>query len=295
MRRIDELKSRVGAHHVRIIEMGRGDDAKLRDELRKIGDKLNESTVLAIAAGDGTVSGTVHLLMTDSTLPDAARQVPILPLWGGNGNDLARMLNGSPPASLEAVLRDARPVALTPLLCRLDYPSGRHHEWVATNYVSVGASAYAITHVNSPRHRDNPLHHIPGARIFSEAVAVMNGLAEAPLFRIEERGVTRRIYERMMTNGPRFAKNSLLPVRLGESGYFMATFRHKNIIWLIGHVIRSIRRRRRPLRRETSFVCLDATRIQIDGESKKITAGTRVTVGLAPYQFCALSTMIREE
>lgn len=293
LRRIAELKEAAGPRHVYVIEMAKGQHGKVRDELRRLSRRFDEASVIAIAAGDGTVSTVVNLLMTDSELPDTARRVPVLPLWGGNGNDLARMLNGAPPPSIKPVIRHARPVSITPLLCRLDYPSGRKFEIVATNYVSVGASAYAITHVNSPGHRSNPLHKIPGTRIVSEAVAVMNGLTEAPLFRITERGATRKIYERMMTNGPRFAKNSLLPVELVEPGYFLATFRHKNIIWLIGHVIRSIRRNKRPLKRDTVFVCEDETRIQIDGESKKVPAGTRVTVGLAPYQFRALSTMIK--
>ncbi len=51
-------------------------------------------TLLCIGAGDGTVNLVVEVLLQAPGLSAEARRTPILPLWGGNANDLACMLNG---------------------------------------------------------------------------------------------------------------------------------------------------------------------------------------------------------
>ena len=62
-----------------------------RDETA-LAELLEPGDVLCIAGGDGTVNLAVNVLAEEE---QSAKRIPILPVWGGNGNDLARTLNGS--------------------------------------------------------------------------------------------------------------------------------------------------------------------------------------------------------
>src|SRR5689334_6949576 len=56
--------------------------------------QLGPRTLLAIAAGDGTVNMVVEMLFDGGRFSAKALKTPILPLWCGNANDLAHMLCG---------------------------------------------------------------------------------------------------------------------------------------------------------------------------------------------------------
>ena len=56
--------------------------------------ELGPHTLLCIAAGDGSINYLIQALLFEAVLPAEVRHTPVLPLWGGNGNDLASMLNG---------------------------------------------------------------------------------------------------------------------------------------------------------------------------------------------------------
>src|SRR6185437_8881055 len=97
-----------------------------------------------IAAGDGTVNLIVDLLLHDPALTTEQRQTPILPLWGGNANDLANMLNGAATRSkLRRLLQHGHVVSIRPIICTLSTPGGSRQVYAAACYASFGASAYA--------------------------------------------------------------------------------------------------------------------------------------------------------
>lgn len=294
-RRIAELKRLVGKARVVVIESLPGGFEPNKKLLEEYHSRLQEGAVLCVAAGDGTINLVATILLSSTKLSAALHEVPLLPLWGGNANDLANMLNGPERTPLENVLQRAEFIRVHPLSCLLEYPDGKKEERFAICYASFGATAYAAAHLNTPRHRRNPLHTIPGYRFISSALAGLNGLLEAPLFIISEGGERKTIYERTFINGSRFAKLNLMSVRLNERTFHMRTLRHKRAgrlashMWLLGLLHKNSRRLHRPV----AFRCEQAVLAQLDGEVVELPRGTHVTVRISDRSFRALSTRLR--
>jgi len=254
--RIRELKLILGLQKLHVINTIPGDFVQNRKNIEKISVNFDENTVIYVAAGDGTVGSIIETLTTSKKISDKARQAAILPLWCGNANDLANMLNGKAPNSLAKLLKKTKVVSITPLCCKLECDDGVKYDRIATCYISFGASAYAAKHINSTNHRHNPLHNLLGVRILSEIAASINGLIEAPVFRIEENGSIETIYERLITNGPRFAKNSLAPTRLTNHNFHMETFRRKSIFRFMAQAFDYVSRRSNNFyNQDVQFIC----------------------------------------
>ncbi len=85
-------------------------DAKLKKEIMRQPGR----TLICIGGGDGTVNAVVNALMRLSSSVDLS-ETPILPLWGGNANDFAYMLNGlSSRSTMRSLLGQGRAVAVYP-------------------------------------------------------------------------------------------------------------------------------------------------------------------------------------
>ena len=293
-RRIAELKRLVGNEHVMVIESLPHGLAANRRLLEARMQRFGSDAVLCVAAGDGTVNLAMETLVSSRKLADATRLTPLLPLWGGNANDLAHMLNGSERTSLGKVFAKAESVAIYPLACRLRYPDGEQETRVAACYASFGATAYAAAHLNRPRHRHNPWWNMPVSKPFGDFLAGANGLIEAPLFDINERGKRKKIYEREFINGSRFAKLNFASVRLTDRAFRVLTIRHKHIAWIANHLWQLFTRYGddRRVQDDVTFTCEHQAMAQFDGETLQLPAGTTVTVGLADTCFYALSTRL---
>lgn len=293
-RRIAELKRLVGDEHVEVIESLPDGPAANRRLLESSARRFGRDAVLCIAAGDGTVNLVMETLVSSKNLSGAARLTPILPLWSGNANDLAHMLNGSERTSLRKVFAKARPAAIYPLACQLRYPDGRQETRLAACYASFGATAYAAAHLNRPRHRHNPWWSMPVSKPFGDLLAGANGLIEAPLFDINEKGKRKKIYEREFINGSRFAKLNFASVKLTDRAFRMLTIRHKHIAWIMTHLWQLFTRysNDRQVQGDVTFTCEHQAMAQFDGETLQLPAGTVVTVGLADACFYALSTRL---
>lgn len=291
-RRIQELRHLVGSDHVHIIETSPTGRLSNRELLAEQSKQFTSDTVLCIAAGDGTVGQVVETLVLDSRISDTARQTPILPLWGGNANDLAHMLNGSKRSTIEKILRKSHVIRIYPLSCTLAYSDGRTETRVAACYMSFGATAYAAARLNKPQHRRNPLHRLPGGRTISEFAASFNGLVEAPVFKVIEDGEQRTMYERTFTNGSRFAKMDLLRIKLTDPKFFVWTGRYKHLGKISAQLVALLKGHITSSTRPVSFVSEDFIMAQFDGEPLEIPGGTAVTVSLAERPFLALSTKL---
>lgn len=295
-RRIHELHSMSPESELLYIETRAGGiepNATLFEAYR---DKLGPTTLICVGGGDGTINMVVHLLLHDQQFDDEARKTPILPLWGGNANDLAYMLNGRPSrTTLRRLLEAGAVVPIKPLRCTCKMPDGTTRTYTATSYASFGATAYVTQELEKVIRRRSPLRASPATRLGQETVAVARALFEAPTFSIRESDTTKVIFERIFLNGSRFAKVFGIPLRLTEEQFHRLTVERKHFGILVLHMIGISRKRNRNRVSgiHDAFTILDPTWAQFDGEAVNIAANTHVEVSLSSQPFYALSTRLR--
>ena len=290
---IDEIKNTYGASRIKVINQGADKSDDLFDSLVKVSPMFDDDTIIGVAAGDGTVSGVINTLLTHKDIPEKSRKVPILPLWSGNANDLAVMLNGAKPDSIDSVIKKGMKVKIYPIICRLTGLDGAKSTYLGSNYVSFGASGYAAQQLNTDSHRDNPLHRFSVLKAIGETVATLKGIGESKSFRIVEGDRVHYLYERLFMNGSRFAKNQVFPVELEKPGYTVVSFSRKNLLLAFIHMLNLLRKNK--LKQQTGsqrFTVHDDIIAQFDGETFRVTAGTRVEISLSDRPFYALSTLL---
>ncbi len=291
--RIAFIKQLMSHVPVRILELdvdqGRTTASLLKDEQKH----LNKGTLLCVAGGDGTVNSVLKYLMSAGS-PKEAAQAVVLPLWGGNANDLAHMLNG--PALKSAVpdiLRRGKRVPIRPLYCELISPAGERALYIASSYISFGASGLAARRLNTLLHRGSKWHKVPGGRIIRETFTVLETFARVSEFHITEEGSTTGIYERIFINGSRIAKVRPLPLKLTDDAFYKLTIKEKRLRAVVMYLRELFRRpEAEQTREEVTFVCEDRAWGQADGETFRVAAGTKVRVYRSPKPFYALSTRL---
>jgi len=291
-KRIKELRELFPSAPIDIIETARNGRQTTIKRLEAHVAGLQKDTLFCVAGGDGTANLVVEWLAQD-TLPGAVQRTPILPLWGGNANDLAHMLNG---AAYRVRLRDlfhaAHIVPIYPLRCEITTKQGQTHVRIAACYIGFGATAAVARRLNESDHRSSRVHRIPGGRRILEALTLLRVLMHMPSFDIKEAGDTRRIYERSFINGSRMAKLHPLPVRLTDISIIKTTVDKRSPATLL----RRLRTAGSPIEKtaaETTFTCKGAVWAQFDGEPMRIAAGSTVTVNRANKPFYALSLRLR--
>lgn len=295
--RIAELEHLCGKERVTVLETVPGGAEANRQLLRDNADLLGPHTLLCVAAGDGTLSLIIETLVIDPHLSSRARQTPILPLWGGNANDLAHMLNGPVNrTTLRDILENGQIVAIHPLACSLRAPHQKTTVRIAACYASFGATAFAAARLNEPEHRNHPLHHIPGGRFLKEALTGFSALMEAPTFKVKEQGDLKIVYERTFTNGPRFAKIGRLPLSLTDDVFYLSTVGHKRLLTILPSLLGFLQKRvaSKFMHDHADFTVQETTLAQFDGEPTEITAHTKITVKLSEQPFYALSTLLAD-
>jgi diacylglycerol kinase family enzyme len=297
LRRIAELRRLFGDDRVVVIDTVAGGAMANRRLLRKHAKLLGPHTLLCIVAGDGTVGMVVETLVQDDKLPDIARNTPILPLWGGNANDLAHMLNGSASlARLRHILARGEVVAIHPLACRLQPRGGKPKVRIAACYASFGATAFAAAKLSEPRSRTHPIHRIPGARFLREFIIGFSAVMEAPVFRVKEEEKVKIVYERTFTTGSRFAKVERLPVKLTDETFFLSTLEDKRWVSALPRIFQATQKRlaSRFTHDHADFTIEEKTLAQFDGEPAEIPAGTKVSVTMWEQPFYAVSTLLAD-
>ncbi len=258
--------------------------AMLRSRLSLLGP----DTLLCIAAGDGTVHQIINFLLNDPEASRNARLTPILPLWGGNANDLANMLNGAYlPNTFQALRRQGTVISVKPLRCKLDFADGTRRTIIASNYASFGATACVAHRLNGREHRKLSVGKLFLLRPLYEAMTTIKALIHSPRFEVEEYGQRRRIYEKIFANGPRFAKLNLMPARLAKATFYAHTFEHKRLFAILSRFTKSLHRHRADsfLLKRASFTILSPVTAQFDGETMELPLGTKVTLkrSLMPF------------
>ncbi len=293
--RIALLKRLMSHVPVRIMELDVDQGHTTASLLNSEQKHLGKGTLLCIAGGDGTVNSVLKYLMSSDS-PKEAAQTVLLPLWGGNANDLAHMLNG--PAFKNAIpdiLRRGQRVPIRPLCCELNSPAGERTLFIASSYISFGASGLAARRLNTLLHRGSNWHRVPGGRILRETFTVLETFARVSEFHITENSKTTGIYERIFINGSRIAKVRPLPLKLTDDAFYKLTIKEKRFRAVVMYLRELFRRpQAEQTREEVSFVCEDKAWGQADGETFRVAAGTKVRVYRLPTPFYALSTKLAE-
>ena len=251
-------------------------------ELRQVIANWDKDTLVCIGGGDGTVSFVANELLRVAQEHSASLQAVLLPLWGGNANDLAIMLNGLiVTGSIKDVCIESEPVNVHPLFVSLELPGESQTIRYAMSYASFGVTAHATWAMEGSSHdRESTKLSWPGVRFVAEVRDVLGAVVQAPSFDIEHDDGREEVYERIFSNGSRVAKLNGLPVALNEQKYFEAISdkKHIHFVW---YSIKSFWRNHGTVRSEpTSFTIHHTTKAQIDGEVIDVLPGTRVTVGV---------------
>lgn len=297
-RRIAEIERLMPGTPMAVIETSAGGHAEIERLVKAHAKKLGPSTLLCIAAGDGTTSQIIEAILTAKGLPGKARKTVVLPLWGGNANDLAHMLNGPAyKAKLHDILKEGRIVQIHPLQCDMTDQDRKTHTRLAACYASLGVSGFVAKRLVQPSYRLNPLHKIPGGTILMDILTVLSSIMGAPSFSIKEHGDVRSIYELSFHNGSRMAKLERLPAKLTDEMFYLNQFENKKLLSVIPRFIEMTRKgvSQNLLRNYTSFTTQAESWAQFDGEPELIPAQTKVQVQLCPRPFNALTTLLRHE
>ncbi len=296
-KRITELKELFPSKDVQIIETSPDGLAANKKLVARAAKKFDQQTLVCIAAGDGTVSAVLDALFAnDSTVSDQAKKVPILPLWGGNANDLAYMINGRPKGlSLKNIFEKGQIVPIYPLTIKLSSNEGTDKR-IAACYVSFGASAYVASQLDLPRHRRMTTRLLPGARLVAEFLITTRSLIKAPAFTISTGHSQEPVYERIFINGSRIAKIDRLPSRLNEKAFYEATLERKHPKSLISllSALKILRNRTygEITEKDRSFSLNDDTWAQVDGEVMKLPKNMKVEISLSETPFYVVSTKL---
>jgi len=260
--------------------------------LRPYAKLIDKKTLLCIASGDGTVGMVINILLSDLHFPAAARKATLLPLWCGNANDLAHMLNGNARTPLELVVKKGAIVPVYPLECSLTYQDGTTEKHLAGCYASFGASAHITKILSESVRKNTVLHRLPSGRLIEELIVTSRALFSAMPFEEIEDGHSSQIFERVFFNGPRCAKIGRIQQQLTDKSFHQAIIygkRFLDIMWYTVEIMRGSRTERYK-RTHAAFTIASDAWMQFDGEATVVPAGTRVEVRVASQPFYALST-----
>lgn len=291
-RRMDEVIHLAGERPATVIvtsPSGRKANIAL---VERHADKLGEDTLLCIAAGDGTTNQIIDALITGK-LTTKVRRTPVLPLWGGNANDLAHMLNG--PAyrtKVKDILARGQVIPIHPLECGLTSKGSKTKMHIAACYASLGITGFVAKRLVQPEYRRSKLHKIPGGTLLKDIATIVGGLMEAPSFGIKEHGNVRSVYELSFYNGSRMAKIERLPAKLTDEMFYLNRFENKRLLSIIPRFIEMTRKgvSQNLLRNYSSFTTQEESWAQFDGEPVRVPAHTKVQIQLSPRPFYALTT-----
>jgi diacylglycerol kinase family enzyme len=293
--RIEELRRLFPSENVTVVETLPGGSDANASLLRSYMPQLGPRTLLCIAAGDGTISLVINFLLRHPSLSAEARRTPILPLWCGNANDLAHMLNGrSSRMALERLLRDGKVVAIKPLQCKLRYDGRGTETYLAACYASFGASAFAAYELERTMRKQRRARQAAMARFGRELAAVVLVLFRARSFTIRDAGGMKTIFERVFVNGSRFAKVDTVPLQLTDDRFYRTTIERKHLSAIVARLAEIVRPGAKvALTNATDeFTLQDDVWAQFDGEPVRVPADTTVAVALAVRPFYALSVRL---
>ncbi len=294
--RARELKTLFPARTIEVVETTK-DPLLFRTKLTSRLSENSRPTLLCIGGGDGTVNLVLNILMKGQH-ELRLDHITLLPLWGGNANDFAYMLNGPPGRTkLKSLFALASVVPVHPFQITLTSPDKTVHIRYAACYASFGASAYATDQLDKTVHHNKKITHRPEAsRFLAEVLRSFKALLDAPGFDIELRGRRVKIFEHVFINGPRVAKLSRMPVKLNEKKFYQALRPEQEPFFMFYMRLFQIFKRggyNAITSKPQTFTTEQKVWAQFDGEAMELPAHTTITVQHAATPFYALSKKLK--
>lgn len=261
--------------------------------------KQEQPVIIAIAGGDGTVSAVVNTLLRLQP-QEMLTQCYVLPLWGGNANDLAYMLNGLRMAASPRRLVSRSGVVQVPLIkVKIREPGRDERTMYACCYASFGASAYAARQLEAHRFSTNAIMRwLPPVLLLREITYTVKSFLSAPLHKGEIDSKEQTFYEHTMINGSRIAKVDRVPIGLDEPAFFHALITRKDPSIALAIIRIMLRKpgREYGTRTHLQFTTRTSVDAQIDGEIMRLPAHTRVTATTTrpPFRFISMKLSVKD-
>lgn len=260
------------------------------EKLTKRLNKISSPTLFLIGGGDGTVHDSLNIILNLKS-KSALANIAVLPLWSGNANDFAFMLNGlSFNKKLFTIFSSGKIIDFKPLEITTEN-SGKTRRIYAICYASFGASAFAANQLdlNSSRSR-SPFASIPAIAMTKEFMGVFNAYRRAPTYNATVNNEKIKIFEEAFTKGSRIAKINTMPVKLTDNAYYHAHQSAKHPL-LSRRFVQVITGQKfgKIVSKQTSFTIKNSTLAQFDGEVVKISKNSKITVKLSGKKIRAVS------
>lgn len=264
---------------------------KFAKEIKKYDHK---PTIVLIGGGDGTVHQVVKATI-DSPEPQQKNTI-LLPVWGGNANDFAYMLNGMAVGKdLYKVITKGRVVKIHPLEIELKQKSSSTIAH-AICYASFGASAFAADIIDKTgAARQGIFRNITAVVLIKEFMRVISAFVHAPPFKARINGKRVTIFEQVFTNGSRIAKIERLPVNLTDKAFYTVGHQPNKHQGILIRIIKILTGKRvgEVTSKPVSFQVKESILGQYDGEVIKIPDNTHVEIRVSEKYIYALSTRLK--
>lgn len=258
-------------------------------EIRK---HAKQPTIVLIGGGDGTVHQVVKATID---APESLRKHTILfPIWGGNANDFAYMLNGlAAGKNLYKIIERGKAVKIHPLEIELKNKSSKTTAH-AVCYASFGASAFAANSLEETgAARQGFFRNIPAVVLAKELFRIAGALLRAPTFKARVNGKRVNIFEQVFINGSRIAKIARLPVSLTDKAFYTVAHskKHPSMFVRLLKILTGMQVGR-VTSEPVAFQVNEAVLAQYDGEVIKIPENTHVEIRVSKKYVYALSTRL---
>lgn len=249
------------------------------ERTRQLNKRLQAGDLVLVGGGDGTINQTICCLGKHIALP-------LLPLPGGNANDLAEMLYGAKAPDVPYILEHGRTKEIYPLKCLIEPEgAGSAATHLAACYVSFGSTALAAAYINqaSLRSRYNP--HLPGSNFLRGIDVFIHTWRRAQPFSLEYHHNRRTVLDIVIGNGSRMARNWRFPSRIAQQDMFVTFFTDKKPLRVAKNIVQLLRGTfpgEHIRDGEVIFRILSPSRGQADGEPFAVTTPCTVRVSHAP-------------
>ena len=290
---LKQINSLFPPDQIETIETTRSDYKKYERLSADITAKLYKNTLICIMGGDGTLGLVINLLLGTTMKKELIDSVAILPLWGGNANDLAYMANGSPnKADISEIIKNGVLIPVHPLEVVITHDT-QIRTRLAISYTSFGASAYTTHHMSRPSYRQRRLYQMSKTRIPIETISVIKNFLKARKFKIETAQNQSQLYDLLLINGSRIAKLNAAPAKLDQRSFYEIRVKHKYPLFLAHFGKRYADRSLKHLHQnERQLTVKQGVWAQLDGEVLWIAPDSTITVKSHKQPFYLLSTKL---
>jgi hypothetical protein len=245
----------------------------------RLAEVLQPDDLVAPVGGDGTKNAVMRAML--------AKGGVMLPIPGGNGNDLERSLHGRQawPSPLQ-LLREGEPVSIHPIQVAVEGMSTLY----AINYFGIQATAKGSYTMDQSWYRNLPVADRAEMRAIYEFLLLPPIAFFSRPFFVKENDIVRMAVDMSFMNGSSMAKHGKPPVDIADPHLFMTECRLPLDLlpWAIRGVRGTMNGEYLEKGRQRAFRLGRTVLAHIDAQTFKIPEDREVTVSVAEKPFKAL-------